>query len=359
MNKQFGAMYLILGTCVAAGMLGLPIVTAAHHLSITFAMIFSAWILMTIGAWCLLQVTLTMPTGSNLVSMSQQTLGRYARYVTWVIYLLLLYSLICAYLAACSDLLEHVFHYFHVNIPRTAATILATIILGGVVIHGIRLVDLTNRLLMSTKLIIALLVIISVAPFVHASNLTLGNMHWNNHAFSVIICAFGYAIILPSIRDYLGNNAKQLKRVTLIGSVLPVILYVVWILVIQGALNRGQLIDMNHSADTNSLLVMSLVHLTHYTLIKTLAIVFISICSITGFLGVSLCLVDFLSDGTGIKKSGAKKLLLAIFAFLPPMLIVIFDPAIFTRALSWAGYFCVYILILLPIAMRIKQRFCS
>ncbi|HLD84735.1 MAG TPA: aromatic amino acid transport family protein [Coxiellaceae bacterium] len=355
MGKQFGAIYLILGTCVAAGMLGLPVVTATHQFSMTLIMILSAWVLMTAGAWCLLQVTLTMPANANLISMSQQTLGPIVKWLTWCIYLLLLYSLICAYLAAASDLLQHLCQRFHIIISSWLSTIIAVLILGGIVTHGIRSVDLTNRVLVSVKLIIALLVIISVIPFVYPHQLMLGNTHWDNSAWLVIICAFGYAIILPSIRDYLGNDKKKLTRVIMIGSFLPAILYITWIAVVQGALDRAALVIMNHSSHTNSLLMTNLADLTHHTIVKSMSVIFIYICSITGFLGVSICLIDFLADGTRIKKQGKNKLLLAAIAFLPPTIIVILDPSIFIRALTYAGFFCLYILIALPIVMYVRM----
>ncbi len=357
MGKQFGAMYLILGTCVAAGLLGLPVVTAQHDFTVTSLMIISAWILMTGGAWCLLQVTMTMPAGANFISMSQKTLGNTVKIVTWCVYLLLLYSLICAYLAASGDLMQHLLRDIHLFIPHFVATILAVIILGGIVIHGIRSVDLVNRVLMSTKIIICVLLISSVIPFSHISNLSLGDSNWDGSSWLVIICAFGYATILPSIRDYLGNNKKQLTRVVMIGSVIPMVLYFVWIAVIQGALSRQGLMAMNNSAHTNSLLMMSIAALTHHALLKSLSIVFISICSVTGFLGVSLCLVDFLADGINLKKQGENKLTLAGLAFFPPTLIVIFDPTIFIHALAYAGICCLYILIGLPMAMYFSIKF--
>lgn len=358
MGKQFGAIYLILGTCVAAGLLGLPVVTAQHNFAITTLMIISAWILMTAGAWCLLHVTLQMPSGANLITMSQKTLGSTVKIITWCVYLLLLYSLICAYLAASGDLLQHLLSDIHLNIPRFLATIVAAVILGSIVTHGIRSVDMVNRVLMSTKIIICTLLIGSVIPFAHLKNLSLsvGDADWNNSAWLVIICAFGYAIILPSIRDYVGNDKKQLTRVVMIGSLIPMVLYFVWIAVIQGALSRHGLIAMNNSAHTNSLLMTNIATLTNHPLIKSVSVVFISICSITGFLGVSLCLVDFLADGIKIAKQGKNKLILAIFAFLPPTIIVIVDPAIFIHALAYAGICCLYILIGLPIVMYISIR---
>lgn len=356
MGKQFGAIYLILGTCVAAGLLGLPVVTAQHTFFITSLMIVSAWILMTTGAWCLLQVILTMPKGANLISMSQKTLGNTVKNITWFIYLLLLYSLICAYLAASGDLLAHLFQAIHIYLPRFIATILAACILGGIVIHGIRSVDLTNRVLMTTKIIICLLLIGSVMPFSHANNLLLGSEQWSGNAWLVIICAFGYAVILPSIRDYIGNDKKALTRVVIIGSFIPMILYFIWIAVIQGALSRDALIAMNNSAHTNSLLMASLAALTHHAAVKSLSIIFVSICSVTGFLGVSICLIDFLADGIKIKKEGKNKFALALLGFLPPTLIVIIDPAIFIRALSYAGICCLYILIALPVMMYVVNN---
>lgn len=357
MGKQFGALYLILGTCVAAGLLGLPVVTAQHDFLITSFMIISAWALITLGAWCLLQVIMTMPAGTNLISMSQKTLGRTVKIITWFVYLLLLYSLICAYLAATGDLLQHVLIHIHFNIQRTYATIIAALILGWIVISGIHAVDWTNRLLMSVKIIICVILIFSLTPYVHLHNLNLGDTHWHNNGWLVIICAFGYAIILPSIRDYLGNNKKQLTRIVLIGSLIPMILYFVWIGVIQGALPREALINMNNSAHTNSLLMNHISLLTQHAAIKTLSAIFISICSITGFLGVSLCLIDFLSDGLRLAKSGKNKIILGIIAFSPPTIIVIFDPTIFIRALAYAGVCCLYVLIALPITMYLSIQF--
>lgn len=153
---------------------------------------------------------------------------------------------------------------------------------------------------------------------------------------------------------YLGNNKKQLTCVVMIGSLIPMALYFVWIAVIQGALSRNGLIAMNNSVHTNSLLMTSIAALTNHPLIKSLSIVFISICSVTGFLGVSLCLMDCLADGIKIAKQGKNKLILAVLAFLPPTIIVIADPAIFIRALAYAGICCLYVLIGLPIIMYIS-----
>ncbi len=360
MTKQFGAIYLILGTCIAAGMLGLPVVTAGNHFLLTAIMIISAWLLMTTGAYCLLQVNLASKPGANIISMSGNTLGRFIKALTWVIYLLLLYSLICAYLAASGDLLQALCKEIHISIPRTLSTILATLILGSIVYHGIRAVDIVNRGLMSTKIIICFILIGAIVPFTHLAPLNTGHWQWKGSTWLVIITSFGYGSILPSIRDYLHSDRKQLTRAVLIGGFVPMTLYLIWISVIQGALpHTGPqgLVAMNNAPDTNSALMLQIAALTHHDIIKAISAAFISICSVTGFLSVSLSLMDVLADGLNRKKDGWNKIFIALLALLPPMLIVIFDPAIFTRALAYAGFCCLYILAVLPVTMFLKLKY--
>ena len=155
-GKEWGAIYLILGTCVAAGMLGLPVVTAAYSMPVTIAMLFSAWFIMTWGAWCLMRVNLRFPTGSNLLTMAEGTLGKFWRKVTWFFYLLLLYSLICSYLAGSGDVIDAGLARINLFLPRPFATTLATVLLGAIVYKGMHAVDWANRFLMSLKLIMCL-----------------------------------------------------------------------------------------------------------------------------------------------------------------------------------------------------------
>lgn len=359
MLKQLGAIYLILGTCVAAGLLGLPIVTADLNFLSSSLIVITAWLTMSIGAWCLLKVNLWFDTDTNLITMSERTLGALFKWLTWIIYLILLYSLICAYLAGSGDMLQALLHSSHINIARWLCTTLAAIILGSIVYLGTHSVDLVNRLIMSIKLSIFLIVLGSVIPYSHIAPLMQGQQQWEASSFLVIMCAFGYAIIIPTLRTYLNSNEKQLTQVLIIGGTIPVIFYLAWIAIIQGAIPRfgpHSLTAMEHSANTNSMLMQQISQLTHHTIIKSLSIIFISICSITGFLGVSISLFDFLADGLHWSKSGVKKIYLALLTFLPPLIIVIAKPSLFVLALSYAGACCIYILVLLPVIMYIKGK---
>src|SRR5438552_1817543 len=105
MNFKFvGGVLLIVGTCIGAGMLALPIATAELGFIGSCILLVVCWLVMTYGALLLLEVNLWMPQNSNLISMAKATIGPSGQIISWVTYLLLLYSLLCAYIAGGSDL---------------------------------------------------------------------------------------------------------------------------------------------------------------------------------------------------------------------------------------------------------------
>ena len=55
----------------------------------------------------------------------------------------------------------------------------------------------------------------------------------------LLITSFGFAIILPNLRDYFNDDIKVLKKVILIGSLIPLLCYLAWDAVIIGSLPAG------------------------------------------------------------------------------------------------------------------------
>lgn len=359
-NRIIGSILMIMGTAIGAGMLALPVAAAQENYLVTILLLIICWAAMTLGALALLEVNLWMQPNTNLITMANNTLGKLGKYFSWIIYLLLLYSLLCAYLSGAGDILQALLSKIHLYLPRFLSTILALILLGSIVYRGVSSIDIVNRLLMGTKLLAYIILVVSVAKHIHLEYLTQGNYKINGSTVMVMLTSFGYAIIIPSLRNYLQSNIKHLKQVVLIGSCLPLIIYLLWILVIQGSILRTGdlgLITMLHSANTNSLLITSISNLTNNLWIKNLVTLFISICAVTSFLGVSLSIIDFIADGINKNKTGKDSIIVYSIAYLPPLLLVILAPGIFIKALSYAGICCVLLLIILPLAMLYSGRY--
>src|SRR5258708_36317236 len=122
--KLLGSILLIVGTSIGAGMLALPIATAQLGFIGSLILLFGCWFVMTAGAFLILEVNLWMPQNSNLISMAKATIGPLGQFISWVIYLLLLYSLLCAYIAGGSDLFHNLLLAQHIEVSQWVSSII-------------------------------------------------------------------------------------------------------------------------------------------------------------------------------------------------------------------------------------------
>lgn len=360
MSKIIGGILLIVGTSIGGGMLALPVATASSGFINASLLMLACWVAMTFCAFLILEVNLWFPTNSNIISMAKTTLGSVGQFVAWFTYLLLLYSLLAAYIASGSDVLHTLLTKLQLHPPLWLASILVIFLLGSIVYQGINAIDYMNRGFMFIKLGAYILLVALALPHVDFTLLPIGQPHYLLGAVTVVITSFGYATVIPSLRTYFNSDVKKLRLVILIGSLIPLFCYIVWDFVIQAELpsaGKDGLIAMANSGHEVSQLTHALTGLLSNQWVTTCANIFTSICIATSFLGVSLCLADFLSDGLRIEKKGWGNLLIHSLTFLPPLAVILFYPDAFLKGLSYAGIFCVVLLMLLPPLMTWSGRY--
>jgi tyrosine-specific transport protein len=361
-SNLLGGILLIGGTSIGAGMLGLPIVAAQLGFVGSVILLIACWAIMIASAFLILEVNLWLPNNSNLISMAGATIGPVGQIISWITYLLLLYSVLCAYIAGGSDLLHYALQKVHLDFPVWGSAILFTVIFGTIVSFGVHSVDRANRILMIMKFGALLLLMVLLIPFVTLTDLAAGDMHYlrSTSIIMVTIASFGWATLIPSLRIYFAGNVRQLKYAIFIGSSIPLICYIVWDAVIMGVVplhGANSLLTVLNSSNSTSALVGTLSVVVNNPLITLIGRFFTSICVLTSFLGVALCLIDFFSDGLSIPKKGYGHIILFILTFVPAVFVAICVPRIFIRALEYAGIYCTVLLVLLPAWMAWVGRY--
>jgi len=354
--KIIGGTLLISGTAIGAGLLALPAATASFGFPIAALLLILCWGIMCLSAFFILEVTLWLPENTNLVSMAGKTIGPIGQIVCWVCSLLLLYSLLAAYIAAGADFLNNIFYVTKVNLPNTFAPIIFTIILGAVVYYGIYAVDFMNRGLMALKFLIFFLLASLLLPHVHVANLITSHINWSGSGVMVIITSFGFAVIVPSLRNYFHGDVNKLRGAIFFGSLIPLVCYLIWNAVVMGVIPRENLLDTLQSGQVASGLIASVSQRLHENILTDIARAFTLVCLFTSFLGVALCLADFLADGLGLNRTGWHNAFICSLTFLPPLLIVLLKPEIFIMALSCAGFLVLVLLIIMPALMILFGR---
>ncbi|KTD33287.1 tyrosine-specific transport protein [Legionella nautarum] len=358
-SKFIGGILLIVGTSIGGGMLALPVSTAEVGFTNSIFFLILCWLVMTVGALLILEVNLRLPAGSNMVSMARKTLGLPGQIIAWITYLLLLYTLLAAYISGGSDVLNSLLQKAHLNFPSWFTSLLFTVIFSLVVYGGIRSVDYVNRGLMFGKLGVYLLLVVIISPHINPSSLSGGSMEAISGSLMVLITSFGFASIVPSLREYFHDDVHSLRKVILLGSLIPLSCYILWMAVIMGVVQRDGtdgLISLMTNEHAISGLTNSLSTAVNSQWITGFFNFFTSICMVTAFLGVSIGLFDFLADGLTLKKTGLQGKSTLALTFAPPLAVVLFNPGIYLHAFKYAGLCCVVLLLLLPALMTWRAR---
>lgn len=358
-SKVFGAILLIIGTSIGGGMIPLPAVIAEGGFLYSALWFIVCWGAMTFAAFYILEVNLACPESSNMVSMAKATLGTFGQIITWFIYLFLLYTLVSAYVSGARDTLYNVSVKLFDH-PNWIDTLLVVLIFATIIYSGIKIADRVNRGLMFTKFLIFLSLALSFFNYIDLELLLQGDISKVTGATTVIITSFGYAIIVPSIRTYLSSDTRMLKIAVGFGSVAPLVIYLLWCFIVSGVVpgtGSDGLVAVGNADNTIAELVRVISVYVNNKWLYLLITSFFGLCVFTSFLGVSLCLSDFLADGLHLVKTRKNQLLKTLITFLPPTLIALFYPKAYLLGIKFAGYWCIALLIILPGAMAWSRRY--
>jgi len=360
LKNAIGGVALIAGTAIGAAVLALPIITAHLGFAQTIAIYCTCWFFMTLGALYLLEANLLVGYGTNLISMAEATLGQFGKYFTWGIYLILLYALTAAYLSGVGAWIQQGFELIHVSLNPFGCASVATFLTMIVIWLGTAVTDWVNRFL-----VIGLIGAFAILLFIVSEHIQFELLFIQNNTFDlspipIIITAFGSAIVIPTLTEYLHGKPKQLLYVVLIGSVIPLLVYIIWEFVILGIIpvsgNPGLLQIQQHGHPVTDV-PAALQALLQNRIITKASTYFSIFALITSLLGVCLSLFDFLADGLHLHKTIRSRILLTLITFVPPLCFIIFYPHGFTVALSFAGIFVAILLGILPAVMAWQGRY--
>jgi tyrosine-specific transport protein len=170
-------------------------------------------------------------------------------------------------------------------------------------------------------------------------------------AVPVMITSYGFHIIIPTLTTYLHHDAPKLRFTLFIGSLIPFLVYALWEFLILGVIPLDTLIASWQAGETGA---GALSHILQNRWIGAITSAFSFFAIITSFLGVSLSLSDFLSDGLHMKRFRLGRAYACLLTFIPPLLFVLAYQRGFLLALQFAGIFVAILLCILPALMAWK-----
>ena len=354
LSRKFGAAMIISGTCIGAGMLAIPATVASCGFLIGSILIICIWALMTFTALVLAEVNLKMDDGANFVEMTNQTLGPIGVVIIWVCYVLLLYSLIAAYTVGGGSLISTTLSSIGISLSEKTTCIIFILILGVFIYISTRIIDHINKIMFSGKLLAFLLLVAILIPHISLDHLSyqIKNPNFIWVEFPILLTSFGFHHIIPTLRTYVESNKRFLRQAIIIGSSIPLVVYLLWIFATLGSLpiTTPSGILGKHSYEITSVIIDHFSASSGY--ISTISFLFGFFALATSFLGVALGLFDFNRSTYKISKNTHKhKILAFIITFLPAYIYATAYPNGFKTALGYASIFVAVLQVALPVMM--------
>ena len=332
--RVISGTFLIAGTMIGAGMLGLPLVTGVAGFFPGILITLAVWFFMYCTGLLFLEVTLWMPDGSNVLSISGRFFGKGGRLLSGGMFIFLYYCLMIAYFAAGAPILAEA-----VGIAPTSwqGFTLFGAIFTVIVAIGPKSIDRANIMLSVAMVATWLILIGGGGDQVQLPRLTYTKWSAMIFAMPILFGAFGFHNVIPSLCTYLKRDKRALRIAIFWGSVLPLIVYLVWQWLIIGAIPQDIIMKTLESGTPITSAFQSVSGEKYFILIGRF---FAFFAIVTSTLGVSFSMVDFLGDGFKVvRRTGWKRIGLTVLTFAPPLILAGFNPDVFATALGIAGGF--------------------
>ncbi len=347
--KLIGSSLIISGTALGAGMLAIPMVLAQFGLLWGTALMLFICIGTTYAALLLLEASINVGGGLGMNTIARKILGKGGQVVTNGLLYALLICLLMAYILGAGDLLNKLVRSIGMDLSLVQSQIAFTLIAGAIVASGTAVIDKLNRVLFAVMLGMLLLTLVFLVPGISAENMVQvsnSNMPDLIKTSSIIFTSFGFMVVIPSLVSYNHEAThKQLRNMVIVGSLIPLVCYLVWLYAVVGNLTPKQLVEFSNVSELIS------VFSAEHAFINVVLSSFTGLALLTSFLGVAMAL--FTQNQDTFKQN---KVITYVISFIFPLAGAILAADKFLAVLSYAGIILVFLAVFVPLAMVVKLR---
>lgn len=348
-EKEWGATLLVAGCSIGAGMLGVPVITGPTGFIPATLAFFLAWGFMVATGLLFVDLLLLsraeQRTQVHLMSLASAAYGKAGRWVVTLLFAFLFYCVLVAYMLGGGAITQDFLKYCGWVVGEGSAITLFTLLMGIITLLGFRFVDRLNRLLMLGLAVSYVTLLFVALPVVEVSHLTRASWGYMPLCLPVMIIAFGYHNLVPTLVDYLDGDRAALRRAIFRGSAIPLVLYILWEVAILGATPFTTAEEWKVSVASGDIVtkVLSAAPRDASGGVQWLvasAQWFAFFALTTSFLPVTSSFIDFYRTGY----RGLTRIAAIFLVLTPPLLFALSYPHFFLKALSAAGGYSAVVL---------------
>lgn len=327
--NAIGPTLIVAGTAIGASMLALPIVVVYPGIAISILVLVLIWSLSYSSSIMMMKLDLNRNGKDlNIASIFLETFPSRFSYLFIISILLLFFqSLLSAYLTGGEAILSIFLPSNYLEIKSFARSMMILFIFSIPIIYSSKLVDWINRVLFFILLILFFIMVIGLIPYIKQENLffrmnneTLYNkIIYLKSSIPIFFTSFGFHGSIPSLVHYCQYQENILRKSFFFGSLIPLIIYVIWIICIIGTIDHKEQESIRKIDDL--ILILS----SKNRIIQVTSQLFSFLAIFTSFFGVGSALFQLILELIKNKRKFFlkhifffnDKLIAALLAFLP------------------------------------------
>ena len=232
-KEEYKAIAVLVGTIIGAGVLGIPYVVAQAGFLTGLLDIILLGIVILIINLGVGEIVLRTKGKHQLTGYAEKYLGKRGKQLMTFTMALGIYGALLAYIIGVGQALSAIFSYNAFWFSLGFFVIVAALVYSGIK-------KIASSELVLSSLVILLILIISVVAFTSGKldflNLSDFSLSKIFIPYGVILFAFIGAASIPEIHEVLYRNKKSMRKVIVIGSVIPLILYTLFTVAIVGVM---------------------------------------------------------------------------------------------------------------------------
>nr|MBA4404785.1 hypothetical protein [Nanoarchaeum sp.] len=229
--QTFRATALLCGTIIGAGVLGIPyIISQVGFIPGIFIIILIGLAMMMLNLF-LGEIILRTPGNHQLPGYAERYLGKTGKKLMMFSMIFGIYGALIAYIIGSGQALATVF-----GLSSLTFSIAFFIVASGIVYIGLKAIAKSELFfIVAVFLIFGGLFIYSLfSGKFNLANLAVVNLKNIFLPYGVVLFAFIGTAAIPEMKEYLTHDKKKLKKAIILGSLIPLITYLLFTFVVLG-----------------------------------------------------------------------------------------------------------------------------
>ncbi|MBI4407154.1 MAG: hypothetical protein HY565_01495 [Candidatus Kerfeldbacteria bacterium] len=237
-SSLFGAVALMVGTAVGAGIFALPYVFSRAGVLVGLGYVLGLGSVLALVNLAYGEVVLSTEGDHQLVAYVERYLGQRWKIVALLATCVGFYGALSAYAVEVSNLLYGLLGDWLPFTRLQLGLVYFTLVSCALGI-GLRAVTVIEKMMMLIMLTLVVSLIVLGLPHVVTSNYQLVNPAGLFLPYGVVLFALAAASAVPDMKNVLRQRLSGLKQAILIGSIVPIVIYAIFATVAVGITGSG------------------------------------------------------------------------------------------------------------------------